>query len=127
MDRPYQIVVGQAVSEVKAILARALRREMTPSERALWERLRNRRLGYKFRRQQIVDGFIADIYCHEAALVLETGGPVHENRRGYDAERDRIIEARGLTVLRVTNQEVAVDLHGTLARIRGECERRASP
>ncbi|MGL4553130.1 MAG: endonuclease domain-containing protein [Gemmataceae bacterium] len=117
MKRPYRIVVGQFVREEKAEAARRMRREMTPAERALWEALRNRRLGVRFRRQQVIDGFIADFYCHEAALVVETDGPIHVQQRGYDAERDQVIAARGLRVLRVTNAEVAGDLAGVPRRI----------
>ncbi|MGL4550376.1 MAG: endonuclease domain-containing protein [Gemmataceae bacterium] len=115
--KPYQVVVGQFVREEKADLARSFRREMTPAERILWQALRGRRLRAKFRRQQVIDGFIADFYCHEAALVLETDGPVHERQRGDDEERDGVIASRGLTVLRVTNAEVMTDLAGVLRRV----------
>ena len=53
--------------------ARELRRNVTDSEKELWEQLRNRRLsGYKFLRQhpiiyksdyQGLNYFIADFYC----------------------------------------------------------------
>jgi very-short-patch-repair endonuclease len=36
--------------------ARALRRNMTEAERALWRRLRNKGLGVKFRRQEPIGG-----------------------------------------------------------------------
>ena len=64
--RPRQIVNGQRVSEPKVIVSRAMRHEMTQAEAALWSRLRNRQVGeVKFRRQQIIAGFVADFYCHE--------------------------------------------------------------
>ena len=35
---------------------------MTPAEAALWARLRTNQLrGFHFRRQQIIDGFLADL------------------------------------------------------------------
>lgn len=47
---------------------------MTPAEKALWEELRANKLGVHFRRQQVVQGFIVDFYCHQAALVIEVDG-----------------------------------------------------
>src|SRR5438270_8057 len=58
--------------------ARQLRRTMTPAETALWNHLRAGRLdSVHFRRQQIIDGFIADFYCHAAGLVIEVDGDIH--------------------------------------------------
>ncbi len=116
-ERPYQIVVGQSVQEVKVVRARQMRREMTPTEAMLWTRLRRNGLGVNFRRQQVIDGFIADFYCHSAALVVEVDGPVHEAE--YDAERDRVFAGRGIRVLRVTNKDVLERIGVVLWRIRG--------
>jgi very-short-patch-repair endonuclease len=97
---------------------------MTPAERRVWERLRANRLnGLRFRRQQVIDGFIADFYCHTVAVVVEIDGPVHEAREGYDGERDRIFSARGFLVLRFTNAEVEGDLDSVIERIAAACRR----
>jgi len=92
--KPQNVVIGQLVQEAKVTLSRQMRREMTNTEAILWLRPRRNGLGINFRRQQIIDGFIADFYCHEAALVIEVGGPIHDTN--YDAERDRIFTARGI-------------------------------
>jgi very-short-patch-repair endonuclease len=90
-------------------MAKTMRREMTPAERLLWQRLRNNQInGFHFRRQQIISGFIAGFYCHTAALVAEVDGPWHEP--GYDQERDAILARYGISVLRFTNEDV---LHKT--------------
>jgi len=69
---------------------------MTRAERVLWQRLKAGRLqGWHFRRQQVIDGFIVDFYCHAAGLVLEIDGGVHEQQREYDTERDAVLLARG--------------------------------
>jgi hypothetical protein len=66
------IVGGQKVNPVKKERARELRRDMTPEEKILWHYLRNRQMaGFKFRRQQVIDGFITDYYCHEIGMILE--------------------------------------------------------
>lgn len=94
---------------------------MTPAERAVWEVLRANRLGYHFRRQQIIDGYIADFYCHAAALVIEIDGPVHDTQVEYDGRRTIALESRGIHVLRFKNEEVIAGVSGVAARIRVAC------
>jgi very-short-patch-repair endonuclease len=116
------IVIGQYVTPEKVVRAKELRREMTPAERLVWESWRANRLhGLRFRRQQVIDGFIADFYCHAAAVVVEIDGPVHEERADYDAARDKVFRARGLTILRVTNEEVGEDLDKVVRKIAAAC------
>ncbi len=114
--RPENIVIGQRVDESKLILARQMRREMTPSEAKLWERLRRGNLGVNFRRQQIISGFIADFYCHQAALTVEVDGPIHD--ADYDRERDQIFATHGIVVLRFTNHQVQNQIGVVLYQIR---------
>ena len=120
------IVAGQPVAEGKRGRSRELRRAMTPAERTLWAYLRGHRLGgWKFRRQQVIDGFIADFYCAAAGLVVEVDGSVHDGQAVADAERDGILARRELTVLRVRNERVTGDLPGVLAEIEEACRRGA--
>ena len=112
------VVRGQRVVEVKGQRARELRRTMTPAEARLWQRLRRGGLaGLHFRRQQVVDGFIVDFYCDRVGLVVEVDGGVHQEQRDYDTDRDQLFIARGLQVLRVTNDEADQDVASVLARI----------
>ncbi len=115
-------VIGQKVKSEIAQRARELRRQMTLQERVLWKRLRTNRLeGFHFRRQQAIEGFIVDFYCHAASLIVEVDGPIHEQQAEYDDERDRILTARGFRVMRVRNEEVERDLEGVLERIAAAC------
>ncbi len=66
------IVIGQKIARGMSERAKELRRNMTPAEKILWEKLRYNRLGgLQFRRQQIIDGYIVDFYCHIKALIIE--------------------------------------------------------
>jgi very-short-patch-repair endonuclease len=122
------IVIGQKVQEAKVVRAKELRRDMTEEERILWQHLRaNRLLGLRFRRQQVIDGFIADFYCHAAGLVVELDSRSHDQQAEYDAERDRIVSARGLHVLRVRNEEIRQQLRAVLLRIAGLCGGEPNP
>ncbi len=116
------IITGQKIDRAKLQKAKAMRRNMTPAEKRLWSALRANRLdGFHFRRQQIIDGFVVDFYCHAASLVVEVDGPVHDEQIEYDAERDRVLAARELQTLRFSNEEVMQNLEGVLTRIRAAC------
>jgi len=116
------IVTRQKVSRVLAERTKTLRKTMTAEEHVLWGHLRANRLhGHHFRRQQIIGRFIADFYCHAANLVVEIDGPIHDDRRSYDRERDAIIAAHGLTILRFHNEQVQQDLTTVLATIAQAC------
>jgi len=119
-----RIVAGQIVNDVKVRRARQLRKEMTPAEAALWEVVRDRRIdGIKFRRQQVIDGFIVDFYCHAAGLFIEVDGGVHDTQHDADTEREKIISRRGLRVLRFTNEEILTALPAVAERITAACKR----
>ena len=113
------IIHGQRVSQEKLNRARELRHKMTPAERRLWNSLKANRLdGWHFCRQQIIDGFIVDFYCHKAGLVVEVDGPIHLKLKIEDEERTSILLARGLNILRFNNREVMNNLDDVLLTIR---------
>lgn len=97
-------------------------------EGVLRKRLRANRLrGFQFRRQQVIDGFIVDFYCHAAGLVVEVDGEVHQGQAEYDTERDRVLAARGLNILRVRNEDVQQNLVDVLDRIIAQIMMRSQP
>jgi very-short-patch-repair endonuclease len=68
--------------------ARELRRNVTGSEKVLWDHLRNRKFcGYKFLHQHPIiykadfkglNYFIADFYCDTKKAVIELDGHMHD-------------------------------------------------
>jgi len=117
------LITGQHISLGLKARAKALRREMTPAESKLWHYLRANRLeGYHFRRQQIIDGYIVDFYCHAADLVVEVDGSIHLEQEAYDKERDAHLRARGLTVLRFYNSDVVREMDTVLEVILHACQ-----
>ena len=114
------IVIGQRVAPDKVAQAQRLRQQMTEEEKRLWRRLKGNRLaGLHFRRQQVIDGFIVDFYCHAVGLVIEVDGQIHERQSAYDAERDRILRAHGLHILRIPNAAIRADIESVVQKIRG--------
>jgi very-short-patch-repair endonuclease len=99
-------------------LARQMRTEPTLSEKLLWQRLKNKQLrGFKFRRQQVIDRFIVDFYCHEIKLVIEVDGEVHNYTQVEDAIRQAFLESLGLRVVRFKNEDVLLRMESVLQEI----------
>jgi leucyl-tRNA synthetase len=98
------------------LLDRNLRKNLTPSEKLLWDILRRKNLsGYRFLRQhpivyridrQWIDFYIADFYSRELSLVIEVDGPVHLKQKEYDIDRDSKLSDKGIFVLRIKNEEL---------------------
>lgn len=100
--------------------ARILRKRETAAEDHLWKHLKGRQLkGYKFRRQHPISNFIADFYCHEATLIVELDGNVHEGIESQQSDEGRTYELNrlGLKVIRSRNWEVMIDISKVLEQI----------
>ncbi len=99
-------------------IARQMRCEPTPAEEKLWQKLRHKQvLGFKFRRQHVIDRFIVDFYCGEARLVVEVDGEVHDYTQEEDAIRQEFLESLGLRVVRFRNEEVLNAVDGVVEEI----------
>ncbi|WP_413171606.1 endonuclease domain-containing protein [Anabaena azotica] len=99
-------------------LARQMRTESTLAEKLLWQRLKNKQLlGFKFRRQQVIDRFIVDFYCHEIKLIIEVDGEIHNYTKVEDAIRQEFLKSLGLRVLRFKNEDVLFRIEGVLEEI----------
>ncbi|MBV9843077.1 MAG: endonuclease domain-containing protein [Sphingomonadaceae bacterium] len=103
--------------------ARGLRRAMTKPELALWDRLRKRPAGIKFRRQHPVGPFVLDFYCPATRVAIEVDGVTHEmgGNPARDARRDQWLASRGIAVLRLSARDVLGDLEAILGAIIRRC------
>ena len=100
--------------------ARELRKQMTPAEKLLWSKLRNKAFfGLKFRRQHPIKRFIVDFYCHEQKLIVELDGSIHDefDQLEYDQGRTIELEELGLKIIRFRNEEVFHATEDILNRI----------
>lgn len=99
---------------------RLLRKRSTDAERILWEQLRDKGLGVKFRRQFSIGNYIVDLYAPQLKLVIEIDGSIHEmaNAKVNDDDRQRNLAALGLTVLRFTNDEITGNLESVIQQVK---------
>jgi leucyl-tRNA synthetase/very-short-patch-repair endonuclease len=103
--------------------ARDMRKNPTPQENTLWQKLRKEQVsGYKFRRQHAVYDFIVDFINLDKGLVIEIDGAVHDTQEAkiYDNERTKILNEFGLKVIRFTNSEIEKEIEAVLQKIEVE-------
>ena len=102
---------------------RSLRRKMTPPERRLWNVLKHRPSGLKFRRQHPLGPYVLDFFCHEAALAIEIDGLAHDlgGNPERDLRRDAWMAGEGVRTLRFRAIDVRDQLEGVLTSIVNEC------
>lgn len=100
--------------------AQDLRKRETEAEKILWEKLSNKQLGVKFRRQHPLYRFVVDFYCHELQLVVEVDGSTHDlaEQANYDEFRTMLINQLDIKVIRFRNDEVFEELDKVLETIR---------
>ena len=94
-------------------LARALRKNMTKEERRLWyDFLRD--YPVRFSRQKVLGRYIADFYSAEAKLIIELDGsqPYEDENIRKAARRTEFLEAYGLRIIRVANNEITENFDG---------------
>jgi very-short-patch-repair endonuclease len=97
-------------------IARRFRKKMTDAEFKLWEYLRNKQLGVKFRRQCPIDNYVVDFLCFEKRLIVEVDGGQHAEL-AKDKSRDKYLKSQGFKVLRFWNNDVLSNTEGVIERI----------
>ena len=96
------------------------RKHPTEAENVLWEALKAKGIGAKFRRQHIIGDFIVDFFCNEANLVIELDGGYHNMpaQMKSDEERTAALNEMGYTELRFKNEEVISNIDAVLKTIK---------
>jgi leucyl-tRNA synthetase len=106
-------------------IARNLRNNQTKAEKLLWYYLKDKKTGFKFRRQypitykidNISMFFVADFACTEKKFIIEVDGKIHEKQIVSDEIRESIIRSMGYTVIRFDNDDVMENTGKVLADI----------
>jgi very-short-patch-repair endonuclease len=109
--------------------AKKLRREMSLPEVLLWNRLRGKPMGVKFRNQHPVDEYVLDFYCAAKRIAFEIDGVAHDmgNRPQRDVRRDAKLASLGIEVVRIAASEVLKDVDGAAESIVTYCLDRPPP
>ena len=104
--------------------SKEMKQNPTEGEKCLWEMLRAKKLGTKFRRQHIIGDFIVDFISLQAHLIIEVDGGYHDEskQKELDDLREQILKDLGYTVLRFSNEEVINNTDAVLNRIQNVLE-----
>ena len=100
------------------------RKESTTAETILWNALRGKKEGYKFRRQHIIGSYIADFVCLKKGLIIELDGNHHQlpEMKINDEERTKSLSQFGFEVLRFSNNEILHDIDNVIKKIHDKLE-----
>ena len=104
------------------------RRKSTEAESRLWNELRGKQLeGLKFRRQHIINKFIADFVSLEHKLIIEVDGSLHQlpDNKISDDDRTNRLNEIGFTVVRFSNDEVLKNIEKVKSTILEEIKKKS--
>jgi very-short-patch-repair endonuclease len=89
---------------------------MTLPEVVLWQHLRARPNGLKFRRQHPAGPYVLDFYCEHARLCIEVDGAVHGfgDAPTRDRARDEWLAEAEIRTVRIAATDVLKNLDGVL-------------
>jgi len=107
--------------------AKEMRENPTPAEAKLWENLKSKKVGFKFRRQHLIDDFIVDFVCLSKKLVIEVDGGIHDNQKEQDDARTNFLNGLGYKVIRFRNERVLGDIDTVLEEILSAIETQKIP
>jgi very-short-patch-repair endonuclease len=84
---------------------------MTLPEVLLWQRLRKKPLGVKFRKQHPIGDDVVDFYCDQARTIIEVDGIVHDmgDQPEWDEQRNEELRGEGYRVVRILAVDVLRD------------------
>ena len=119
MKKGYETSTSYAYNCLKKN-AKNSRRYATQAESILWEHLRRKQLGVRFRRQHIIGEFISDFVCLSLQLIIEVEGKYHYsgNQPDNDEKRTLYLKEKGFHVIRFTNDEIIGDTKHVIDTIK---------
>ena len=109
--------------------ARKLRKNMTESEKILWEELKSKKVKYKFLRQKPIylytenswlDRYVIPDFCSlEIKLIIEVDWSIHDVEEIYllDKEKEKLLNQKWFKVVRIRNEEIKNDLSLIMSKI----------
>ncbi|MBW1294729.1 endonuclease domain-containing protein [Aquimarina litoralis] len=99
-------------------LSKILRKEMTGSEKVIWEKIRKKQLEVDFFRQFPILDYVVDFYCKEIGLAIEIDGSLHDNQFIEDSKRQSRIEQLGVKFIRFSNDQVLNNFEVVLKELK---------
>jgi very-short-patch-repair endonuclease len=106
-----------------------LRKNMTDAEKKFWERIRWKKLWFKFERQKPVylytENFgldryvIPDFICIELKIIVEIDWSIHNLQEvlELDLEKEKLLNKKWFKILRLTNLEIQENINLAIQKL----------
>jgi very-short-patch-repair endonuclease len=103
--------------------ARRLRQEMSLPEVLLWQQLKGKPSGVKFRKQHPFGNLVLDFFCAEKRIAIEIDGIAHDmgDRPQRDLARDKWLSSQNVHVLRIPASLVLKDAVAAAESVLAYC------
>ncbi len=111
------------VSEEKKEFAHQLRQNPTPSQARLWQEIRSKKIGWRFRRRAILYGWIVDFWCPAAKFAIEIDHASDVEREKEHSHRDSVLSDYGIRMLRIKAVRVFKDTQAVLKELKDALEK----
>ena len=117
------------IPEIIKLASRDLRKNMTYSEKQLWEKIKNNKIGYKFMRQRPVYSYteesghdryiIPDFICLKLKLIIEIDWNIHDIKEIYnlDREKELFLENKWFKIIRFKNKDINDNIDNVIRKI----------
>ena len=117
------------IPEIIKEASRNLRKNMTESEKIIWNEINKKKLWYKFLRQKPIylytenywlDRYIIpDFCCLDIKVILEIDWSIHNLKEIYllDLEKEKLLKNKWFKVIRINNDEIKKDIKSVLKKI----------
>jgi very-short-patch-repair endonuclease len=116
---------GGVFATTRPVIGRARheRRSGNLPEVVLWQALRTRKGGFKFRKQHPLGPWYLDFACLSARLAIEVDGEAHNrgDRPERDVVRDADLAKRGFRTLRIAARDVLSNRDSVVRLIVAAC------
>lgn len=112
--------VSAARAEAIKKRARAMRSNPTEAQKALWDRLKDKQLGFGFNREVVMGSAVVDFACKTRWLVVELGGTGDDAEATLARLSDRKLTDVGVRVLRFSESQVIEEADSVVAAIKEE-------
>ncbi len=114
--------MGKEIFNLKSqeIIRKKLRHEATKAELLIWRKIRDKQLGYKFRRQHSIGKYIVDFICIELKLIIEIDGSVHFYDKNIvkDKIRENYLNNLGFKIKRYKNTDILYNIDSALSDLQ---------
>jgi very-short-patch-repair endonuclease len=100
------VSMRRRVAASKKEMAAHLRASPTAAYEKLWQQLRSRKLGVKFRRRAVLYGWILDFWCPSERLAVEIDYASDKARFEEHRHRDSILAQHAIHVVRIPAERI---------------------